>query len=486
MISGSPSSDDMATSLPAVSTSTTSGSGSPCTGAFVPSVGSCRTPGSSMTTDSTASSSCAEIAHPAPTQTTTAMASEPTSSRRSTAHILPSPRPGRSVDARATTDAGSFAGGRTIRRRWSRVSPGVVDALPRTGKCAARASGQATWMPTSSPDSLSSTRRPSKTRPPPMRDLADATVLVDDLDRTGVLRWTAAWTLVEDELTVLDQFATPDTPRLGALEGPFEALGAQGTARTDGFCSGDVEELVAEEEMGEGAGAVAAASGGPRRDGGGEFVGGRFEDCVHDDVRLSGSGVRCDGAGGWGGKRRRPPGFGSRRPREVSDVVATSVAQRAVGENAWWRSERYGRRQWRVLMHPSTGCRRPHDPCRGCATHTSAPRRPCRPSWWRTSCGSLGVLLRVVRSIGRPPSRRAARRTPKANHAPPHHVNRLFVIPSISRPTRSYGRGTHGWCGSDNASDSSARSSATDERVGDGAAPADRSGRAPRTSGSSR
>ena len=39
----------------------------------------------------------------------------------------------------------------------------------------------------------------------------------------------------------------------------------------------------------------------------------------------------------------------------------------------------------------------------GRATHTSAPRRPCRPSWWRTSCGSLGVLLRV-RSVDRAPS----------------------------------------------------------------------------------
>ena len=182
--------------------------------------------------------------------------------------------------------------GRTIRRRWSWVSPGVVDALPRTGKCAL-GERQATWMPTE-------LARVAVEHAPAVEDEAAADRDLADADRSSsttwigacVLRWTATWTLVEDELTVLDQFATPDTPRLGALEGPVEALGAEGTARTDGFRSGDVEELVAEEQMGEGARAVAAASGGPLRDGGGEFVEGRFDDCIHGGVRLSGSGVR--------------------------------------------------------------------------------------------------------------------------------------------------------------------------------------------------
>src|SRR6187401_888205 len=70
--------------------------------------------------------------------------------------------------------------------------------------------------------------------------------LVDLDDRARVLGRAATGPLVDDDPTVLDQLAAPDTPRLDTSERPLEALVTQPALATDRLGASEVERTVRE------------------------------------------------------------------------------------------------------------------------------------------------------------------------------------------------------------------------------------------------
>jgi hypothetical protein len=88
--------------------------------------------------------------------------------------------------------------------------------------------------------------------------------LVDDQLRAWPLRRTAAGPLVGDHTTVDDELTTPHTPRLFAGNRTAEACVGEGALAADGLGAGDVEQFIAEEEVGERPVTVPAAGASPR------------------------------------------------------------------------------------------------------------------------------------------------------------------------------------------------------------------------------
>ena len=78
-----------------------------------------------------------------------------------------------------------------------------------------------------------------------------------------MLGWAPAGTLVVDDPSGFDQFATPHAPWFGALERTFEAGHRKRALPADGLGAGRVDRTIGEEEVGQGAVAVPAAGLGP-------------------------------------------------------------------------------------------------------------------------------------------------------------------------------------------------------------------------------
>ena len=145
--------------------------------------------------------------------------------------------------------------------------------------------------------------------------------------RSGTLRWSTTGSLVGDDAATGQQLAAPDAPRLLALE--RVARGSRSRERAlgaDRLGAGDVEDVIGEEERGQGAVAVGATCDRNGRDR--ELVDGLELDRVHGAV-LAGVGGRCCRMARWwlmvsvvvlahrgrGRKTKKAAGFGTRRPR---------------------------------------------------------------------------------------------------------------------------------------------------------------------------
>ena len=84
---------------------------------------------------------------------------------------------------------------------------------------------------------------------------------VHDHRAADVYGWPSAWSLVGDHAAVLEELTAPDTPRLFALECIVQTGVARGALRTNCLGPADVDVLLGEEEVREGAVAVGAALG---------------------------------------------------------------------------------------------------------------------------------------------------------------------------------------------------------------------------------
>jgi len=113
----------------------------------------------------------------------------------------------------------------------------------------------------------------------------DDAELVDDHGRPRPLRRSAARSLVEDDPATREQFAAPYTPRLLTFERIGKTLLTKCALGADRFGASDVEDMVGEEERGEGAVAVGATGDGTGRDR--ELVDGLELDEIHLSVPLS-------------------------------------------------------------------------------------------------------------------------------------------------------------------------------------------------------
>jgi len=121
---------------------------------------------------------------------------------------------------------------------------------------------------------------------------------VHDHRAADVYGWPSAWSLDGDHAAVLEELTAPDTPRLLALECVVQTGLTRGALGTDGLGPTDVDVLLGEEEIREGAVAIGAALG---REEDRLFEGDEGVWCKHGDVFL----VEVRHAG----KQKRPPGF---------------------------------------------------------------------------------------------------------------------------------------------------------------------------------
>ena len=156
-------------------------------------------------------------------------------------------------------------------RSHTRRLPSAVRVLPRDPATPSQGEGGQ-----ASPGrvGIGSTDRSSEEAPPVRRRChrADDAELVDDELGPGVLRRATARALVGDDAPVEQQLATPDAPRLLAVLGLPEAGGGEGALAADRLGPGDVDDVVGEEQRGQGPVAVGAA-GQAGTDGGGTPLG---------------------------------------------------------------------------------------------------------------------------------------------------------------------------------------------------------------------
>jgi hypothetical protein len=88
-------------------------------------------------------------------------------------------------------------------------------------------------------------------------------VLVDRNEWTRLFGRPTSWSLVDHDATGVNQLAAPYSPRLSPLKSAFEASNCDRAFGADGLGSSDVDWLISEKEVGQGAVAVAAAGLGP-------------------------------------------------------------------------------------------------------------------------------------------------------------------------------------------------------------------------------
>ena len=86
----------------------------------------------------------------------------------------------------------------------------------------------------------------------------DDTHLVDDELGSRPFRWSTAWSLVGDDAASGDQLATPHTPGFLSFERARQALDAQRALGADRLGTGDVDDVIGEEQRGERSVAVGA------------------------------------------------------------------------------------------------------------------------------------------------------------------------------------------------------------------------------------
>ncbi len=84
------------------------------------------------------------------------------------------------------------------------------------------------------------------------------THLVDDELGSRPLRWSTAWSLVGDDAASGDQLATPHTPGFLSFERAREAFDPQRALGADRLGTGDVDDVIGEEQWGERSVAVGA------------------------------------------------------------------------------------------------------------------------------------------------------------------------------------------------------------------------------------
>src|SRR3954454_4542481 len=147
---------------------------------------------------------------------------------------------------------------------------------------------------------------------------------VDHHRRAWVLGRTAAGSLVDDDPTVLDQLATPDSPGLGSLDRSAHAIIGKCALAADCLGASDVERGVREEQVGQGAVSVGAARlGGANGDRLDEF--GELDVDVDVDVSVEVDCVHFDGflSDEWEGGWKKQKGRRDRIPTASERLLST-------------------------------------------------------------------------------------------------------------------------------------------------------------------